>query len=327
MADTQLAHFVTDVPAATTKGGYKGLASAEGIPAGDVPASNAGTGSMAALRWSYVVAGLLTMLFGASSFIVILAVAKPVNATIYTWLMQGGFLSSVYNVGLAAGIAFTAIGLIEFLVAVIPAGFALIEQAISVKGVNGFRTTLDIAYDIPIYWLLLQQVFMRDVFTLIFAILYILAKNYMLHVAMDMNNQYILRMMGLGSKGKSTYYTALVAAGISTLFTWLLAGAFVIDSLIYSTQTIVKTAYTVIVIISAIWLFLTDFWRVIDYGVRYARYDTGCFQQVATGDTVHCWLTFIRCALLITLIYLGSFCGPLGTGTCLYLNFGVTPPV
>jgi hypothetical protein len=323
--DAQLASFVVDAPVTTkSKQPYASLASAEGMSEPPVNGEASGTGSHAALRISYAVAGWVTFAFAASAFIVILAVTKPVNATLFTWLRQGGFLSSYYNVGLAVGIAICAIGLVEGLVASIPAGYELIRYAIDDNGVNGFRTILDVAYDIPIYWFLLQETFDREVFSLIFAVIYVMLKNYVLHVSMDMNNHFILAKMKSGSTTKKNYYVPLGVAGFATLFFWLLAGAFIIDSLIYSTQTVVSPAYTIVIIITAIFLFLTDFWRIVDYGVRYARMDTGCFQQMATGDTVHAWLTFVRCALAIVMIYIASFCGPLGTGTCLWVSAG--PP-
>ncbi len=323
--DVQLASFVVDAPApAKGKQGYASLASAEGMSEPPVSGEASGSGSHLGLRVSLALTGWLIFLFGASAFIVILAVTKPVNATLYTWLRQGDFLSSYYNVGLAAGIAFTAIGLIEGLLASIPAGYELIRVAIDEKGVNGLRTILDIGYDIPIYWFLLQETYDREVFSLIFAVIYVMLKNYVLHVSMDMNNRFILDKMKTGSTTKKNYYTALGVAAFATLFFWLLAGAFVIDSLIYSTQTVVSTAYTVVIVILAVFLFLTDFWRIVDYGVRYARMDTGCFQQMATGDAVHAWLTFIRVAISIIMIYIASFCGPLGTGSCAWVSAG--PP-
>lgn len=72
------------------------------------------------------------------------------------------------------------------------------------------------------------------------------------------------------------------------------------------------------IITLSIFLFITDFWRVADFGARYARMDTGCMQQVATSDTVDALMQFLRSALAITMIYIASFCGPLGTGACIF---------
>jgi hypothetical protein len=327
--DAQLASFVIEEPAAATvatknKQPYASLGSAEGMSEPPVNGEASGTGSHLALRVSLALSNWINFVFAASAFIVILAVTKPVNATLYTWLRQGGFLSSYYNVGLAAGIAFCAIALVFALIASIPAGYELVRFAIDEKGVNGLRTIMDIAYDIPIYWFLLQETYDREVFSLIFAVIYVMLKNYVLHVSMDMNNNFIKEKMMKGSTTKKNYYVALGVAAFATLFFWLLGGTFIVDSLIYSTQTVVSPAYTILIIILAVILFLTDFWRIIDYGVRYARMDTGCFQQMATGDAVHAWLTFVRVAVSITMIYIASFCGPLGTGSCAWVSAG--PP-
>ena len=321
--------FMAAVPG---EAGYSALGSAEGIerPAVSTAGNASSMEGLRALWGSYLFVNLTIFLFAAGVFISLQAITTNPNihgnnqayVDIYSWYYQGGFQDTSYNIGLAIGIAITVLGALLGLAAAIPQSFALIAEAIEGQRVNGYRTIMDIAYDAPIFWFFCQSIAMRDCNLVIFAVIFKLLANYVLHVGMDKNNNFLkTKNAGAVETKKKSYYMELGVAGFAYLAFYLLMGSYYVDILINTVQhaTPSPIAFTGIVSFTGIVLFLTDFWRVFDYFARYARMDTGCFQHIPTGDTVHAWLTWCRVILIIIQLLLAGYCH--GTSACVYITY------